>query len=195
MKQVDAVLNDYMNAEKHFESNDLFLLQLADGATYYITNSDNDVEWSGHTWSRDLFIIAREQVKLQGAPAVDTLSVNIKCNETDKINGVPFMAACHNGLLDGATLALYKVYFRDGECLGAYKMFEGITEVSQAGGISVRLSVKSVVQGLSQSVPVRIFAPQTAYTANASGVVVSSSTDSYTMLIPLKPSQNVLSRI
>lgn len=195
MKQVDSVLNDYMNNEKHFESNDLFLLKLQDGGDYYITNSDVDVDWGGHIWTSRLFIISREQVRLQGAPAVDTLSVSIKCNEADKLGGVPFMAACHNGLLDGAVLALYKVYFRDGECLGAYKMFEGITEVSQAGGISVKLSVKSIVQGLSQSVPVRIFAPQTAYTANASGVVISSSTDKYTMLVPLKPSQNVLARI
>ena len=192
MKQVNTELNDYLNNEKHFDSNDMYSIHLQNGDVYYIADSDEDIEWNGHTWSHRLFIMSREQIKLNGAPAVDTLSVSIKCDSSDKIGGVPFMAACHRGILDGAVLGLYRVYFKDGENIGAYKLFEGTIEVSSAGGLGVKLSVKSIIQGLSQSVPTRIFAPQSAYTNNGSGAVVSSQSDTYTLLIPLKPSQRVL---
>lgn len=195
MKKVSDALNSYMNNEKHFEIYDMYSLHLKSGNSYYIAAADKDIDWDGIKWKSNLFIISREQIKLQGAPTVDTLSVSIKCDSEDVVDGVPFMQACHNGNLDNAVLTLYKAYFKDGLCVGAYKIFEGLTEVSTAGGLGVKLVVKSIVQGLSQEIPIRIFAPQSAYAANKAGSVVSSDQDTYTMLIPLKPSMRVLLQV
>lgn len=195
MRQVSNELREYMLREKHFETYDMYRLALPSGNVYYIAAADKDISWNGETWRHDLFIISREQIKLEGAPTVDSLSVAIKCGKADIVDGMPFMAACHNGLLENAVLSLYKAYFKDGEMVGAYKIFEGLVEVSSAGGIGVKLSVKSIVQGLAQEVPIRVFAPQSAYAANSSGNVVSSDQDTHTMLIPLKPSMRVLVQV
>ena len=192
MKAVNATLSDYLNTERNIESADLYQLRLKNGVSYYVTSCDKDVVWAGHIWSHRLLILKREQINLKGAPAVDTLNITVHCDENDLLEGEPFMSACHNGVLDQAYLALYKAYFRDGECIGAYEVFEGKVEITSAGGITVKLAVKSIIQGLSQQVPVRIFAPQSAYASNEQGAVTSSSTDTATALIPLKPSSRVL---
>lgn len=206
MKKVSNELNNYLNNERNFTVIDMYALRLNDGQEFYISSGDVDVEYAGRVWKHDLFIIGREQIKLQGAPTVDTLGINIKCSSSDKLNGVPFMLACHNGMLDGAMMALYKAYFRSAgtvvgtdlqlqnEIVGAYKIFEGLTEVSSVGGLGVKLSVKSVVQGLAQNIPVRVFAPQSAY-RNDNGTVTTSDKDEHTMLIPLKPSMRVLVKL
>lgn len=194
MKQVSQELNNYLNTEKHFVVFDMYVLQLKDGRTFYIADADKDIEWDGKVWNHNMFLISRDQIKVQGTPTVDTLSVNIKCDINDKLGDVPFMLACHNGLLENSMMALYKAYFKDDKFVGAFKIFEGVVEVSNAGGLGVKLSVKSVVQGLAQEVPIRIFAPQSAYT-NKNGVVTSSSSDTCSMLIPLKPSMKVLVKI
>lgn len=194
MKSVSDELNTYLNEEKHFEVYDMYSLHLKDGRTFYIADADVDIHWNDIVWNHKLFIISRDQIKVQGEPSVDTLSVNIKCDVNDKIGDVPFIKACHMGLLENSMMGLYKAYFKNGELVGAFKLFEGIVEVNSAGGMGVKLSIKSVVQGLAQNVPIRIFAPQSAYT-NKNGTVTSSSSDSYSMLIPLKPSMKVLARL
>ncbi|MDY5045517.1 baseplate hub protein [Phascolarctobacterium sp.] len=192
MKSVNSKLDEYLNAEVHFETCDMYSLKLSNGKIYYIASRDTDVIWNSKTWKHNLFLLSRDKIKLQGAPTVDTLDVNVKCDKNDVIEGMPFILACHKGLLDKAVLSLYKAYFKDGKCVDVYKIFEGLVEIASAGGMNVKLSVKSVVQGLNQSIPIRIFAPQSAYTSNSSGAIVSSSVDTYTMLIPLKPSGRVL---
>lgn len=48
--------------------------------------------------------------------------------------------------------------------------------------------------GLNASVPLRTFAPQNVY-QEADGVVSTASKDTYTCMIPLKPSKNVLIKL
>lgn len=194
MKQVNGELNDYLNSERHLDYCDLYLLSLKNGDKYYIADYDKDIEYEGHTWHHNLFLMGRDQVKMQGEPSVDSLSVTIKCDRRDLIGGVPFMQACHSGVLDDGQLALFKAYLKDGELVGVFKFFEGFTEVTSAGGLGIKLTVKSIIQGLSQEIPVRVFAPQSAY-VNKNGTIATSPSDSYSLLIPLKPSMKVLVRV
>ena len=199
MKSVSADLNNYLNQEKNFETCDLYRLELKNGAVYYIANYDIDVIYNGHVWEHNKGLFTREQTKLTGEPTVDTVSVVIACDKNDTIedkehNSVPLMKAAHEGFLDQGKLTLYKAYFRDNSVIGVLPIFEGRTEIEQAGGLQIELTIKSVMQGLAQLVPIRIFAPQSAYT-NANGVIESSSADTATMLIPLKPSGKVLIKI
>lgn len=204
MKSAGATLNEYLNTEKNMVCCDLYMLMLKNKVRYFYADTDIDVYWAGQRWRHDQLILSRDQIQLKGAPAVDSLSITVRCDERDILEGMTFMQACHVGTLDQAYMSLYKAYFRpagivDGtdlqlqnECIGAYEVFQGKVEIAGAGGIEVKLTVKSVIQGLAQPVPVRIFAPQSAYASNGSGAIVSSNTDTASMLIPLKPSSKVL---
>lgn len=194
MKQVSTDLSQYMNTEKHFEICDLYRIVLTDGTTYYIANYDTDVNYNGHIWEHSKGLFTRDQLKLTGEPTVDSLTVTIACDRRDIVSGVPMLKAAHDGIFSGCELTLYKLYFNDGLPIGSVQLFDGFCEVSEAGGLKIKLNCKSYVQGLSQNIPLRIFAPQTAY-ANTNGTVTTSSTDTTTMLVPLKPSQRVLVKI
>ena len=143
-------------------------------------------------------IFKHDNIKLTGEPAVDTLNVTIYCDENDTItvgnNAIPFMKLAHDGGLQNATLSLRRGYIeRDGQVPLYVSLFEGRVEVASAGGLAVKLRVKSLAQGLASPVPVRMFVRQNAYTTN-NGVVTTLASDTNNMVIPLKPSGNVLVR-
>lgn len=194
MKTVNDSLNNYMNNEKNFETCDMYRLKLKDNSAFYYADYDVDVNYNAHVWKHNRGIFKRDSLKLTGQPTVDTLTVRVNCDETDKLNDVTFMKACHDGLLDQSYLTLYKAYFKDGEIVGVVPLFEGRVEIGSAGGLTVQLTVKSIIQGLAELIPVRMFAPQEAY-HNANGTVTVSDTDNVSALIPLKPSSRVLVKI
>lgn len=191
MKSVSNDISTYMNSEKHFQACDLYTITLKSGNKYYIADYDVDVTYNGYTYNHKFGILKRGQTKLAGTPSVDSMTVTIACDKTDKVDNLPIMVACHNGNLDKAYLKITKVYFDGDDVVGGFDVFAGICEVSSAGGLQIKLTVKSEIQGLSQLIPVRIFAPQSAYT-NVNGTITTSSTDTTSALIPLKPSQRVL---
>ena len=193
MKTASDAIKACLTAE-HMEVCDLYTLTLENGTVYRFANYDRDVTYDGGTYSHGLFAFKRDQVKLQGAPTVDTLGVTVYCTPDDKLGDTPFMAGCHNGMLDQSFMLLSRAYFSDGECVGVVPIFSGRCEVQQSGGLSVKLSIKSVIQGLAAPLPVRMFAAQAAY-AMADGVITTSSTDVTSMVIPLKPSGNVLLKV
>lgn len=193
MKTASNAIRSILAAESS-ETCDLYTLSLANGAVYYFASYSSDVSYGGITYDHKKFIIRRQQVKLSGAPSVDTLGVTIYCQSSDTIGGVPFMQACHDGALDQSTLLLSRAYFYAGECVGVLDIFSGRCEVHSSGGLCVNLNVKSVLQGLAAPIPVRMFASQAAY-VNSNGVITTSSHDTTSMVIPLKPSGNVLLRL
>lgn len=193
MKTATDVIKNCLAAEST-QVCDLYTLVLESGETYRFASFDRDVSYDGNTWTYRPFLFQRGQVKLQGAPSVDTLSVTVYCTPDDKLGDVTFMAGCHNGLLDNSMMQLCRAYFSEGECVGIVPVFSGRCEVQQSGGLAVKLNVKSIIQGLAAPLPVRMFAAQAAY-ANANGVIVVSENDTTSMVIPLKPSGNVLVRM
>ena len=137
-------------------------------------------------------VFKHDQIKTSGEPTVDTLNITVYCDANDKIGNVPFMQLCHNGGLENATLELRRAYFAsDGSAVYQVPLFKGRIEVASSGGLAVKLRIKSYGQGLAAPVPPRIFARQNAY-AMINGVVTTLASDTNNMVIPLKPSGNVL---
>ena len=196
MKQISNTLIQYMTEERSFLCCDLFDITLTNGNSYYIADFDVDVTYNNKTYRHDLFLMMRDQTKIVGEPTVDTLSVTIYTdnNHEDKIEDKNILLACHEGILDQATITLRRAYFDPDtkNLIGVADLFSGRAEITNVGGISAKLDIKSVASGLAGLYPVRIFAPTRAYVESGSGSIVSSSTDKTTCVIPLKPSKNVL---
>lgn len=191
MKNVNNQIKAMLDSESSFASCDLYSLTLCTGETYYFADYDEDIIIANKVYKHDALTFKRGQLKLQGMPSVDSLTVTIYCVNEDKVAGESFMQACHAGKISASTLMLSKAYFLEDECIGSVDIFSGNCEVESAGGLAVQLKVKSEIQGLSAPIPVRMFAAQAAYATN-NGVVATSSRDTTSMLIPLKPSGKVL---
>lgn len=161
MKEVNEALRHHLNNDKYFTSCDLYELRLKSGVSYYWADSDTDVAYNGKVYKADGPIIVRDKIATNSTVSVDKMTVSISTNEQDKIGGVPIMAVAHNGGFDGAEMSLQRAFFDDNyKIIGTVGLFTGICEVSQGGGLTLKLNVKSVVQKLNIEYPNRRYYPQ-----------------------------------
>lgn len=193
MKSVEESLSDYLNTQKEMVSCDLFELALFTGEKYYYTNSDHDITYGGNTYRHDALLIKREQTKINNVVSVDTMTINIYATVEDRLGDKPIFLAAHDGALDRATLALSRCFFDlEGNIIGAVGLFSGVTEVKSCGGLSMKLTVKSKVQGLSQEFPRRRFYPQGTYATSGGKVSSATEEDSASVIAPFVPLKEVL---
>lgn len=161
MKEVNEVLRQHLNNDKYFMSCDLYELRLRSGVTYYWADSDADVSYNGQIYKSDGPIIVRDKIATNSTVSVDKMTISISTNEQDKIGGVPIMAVAHNGGFDGAQMTLKRAFFDDNyTIIDAVGLFTGLCEVSQGGGLTLKLNVKSIVQKLNIEYPNRRYYPQ-----------------------------------
>lgn len=198
MKNCTLDLARQLNEETEFICCDLFTLTLPNGSVNRAADFDKDISFGGRLYKADKFIVSREQTKTAGTPNVETLSVTLNTDRShgDTVDGKYMLQAVHDGTLDDAYLALSRAYMdaETGAVLGVLPLFNGRCEIASCGGISCKLNVKSETVGLNASVPLRTFAPQNVY-QEEDGVVSTASKDTYTCMIPLKPSKNVLVKL
>lgn len=71
-------------------------------------------------------------------------------------------------------------------------LFSGTTEVKSCCGLTLSLTVKSKVQGLSQEFPRRRFYPQGTYSTSGGRVSSQSEEDSASVIAPFVPLKEVL---
>lgn len=193
MKSVENALSDYLNTQKEMVSCDLYTLTLFDGAAHYYTNADRDIVYDGHTYLHDAFRIKREQTKINNVISVDSMTVSIYATLEDKLGDKPIFLAAHDGAFDRATLSLSRCFFDlEGNITGVIGLFSGITEVKSCGGLTMKLTVKSKVQGMSQEFPRRRFYPQGTYATSGGKVSSSTEEDSASVIAPFVPLKEVL---
>ena len=193
MKSVENALSDYLNTQKEMVSCDLYTLTLFDGAVHYYTDADYDIAYDGHTYLHDAFRIKREQTKINNVISVDSMTISIYATLEDKLGDKPIFLAAHDGAFDRATLALSRCFFDlEGNITGVIGLFSGITEVKSCGGLTMKLTVKSKVQGMSQEFPRRRFYPQGTYATSGGKVSSSTEEDSASVIAPFVPLKEVL---
>ena len=192
MKNVTNALANHLNTEKNFVSCDLFEVKLTNGNTYYYCNTDMDLTYDGKTYIHSGPLLKRQQTKLNDRVVVDTMSITISADSSDVIEGVGFMYAAHNGILDRAVVTLLRAFFSGGNVIGAVPLFSGIAEIKKCGGLGLELSVKAKTNGLSQEFPVRKYYPQGTYSTTNGSVTASGSNDDYCVITPFVPQKEVL---
>lgn len=196
MKDVSTALEAHLHKVREIQSCDLYELALPDGGRYYYADTDIDMEADGHIYrcprSHGAPILKRTQTKINGEVTVDTLTVTVYADKKDQIGNIPFLKACHDGILDRATLKLSRCFFREQNIIGTVPLFAGRVEVKSAGGIVIRLEVKAKTQGLNMEFPIRRYYPQGAFSRDAQNVISSTDQDKISLVAPFIPRKEVL---
>ncbi len=193
MKDTTDELAEYLNTQKEMVSCDLYTLTLYDGSEYYFTDADQDVTYGGHTYQHNALLLKREQTKINNVISVDSMTVSIYATVEDKLGDKPLFLAAHDGAFDRATLAMSRCFFDlEGNVIGVVGLFSGTTEVKSCGGLAMKLTVKSKVQGMSQEFPRRKFYPQGTYASDGTTVTSSTEEDSASVIAPFVPLKEVL---
>lgn len=193
MKDTTDELATYLNTQKEMISCDLYTLTLYDGSEYYFTDADKDVTYGGHTYQHNALLLKREQTKINNVISVDSMTVSIYATVEDKLGDKPIFLAAHDGAFDRATLAMSRCFFDlEENVIGVVGLFSGTTEVKSCGGLAMKLTVKSKVQGMSQEFPRRKFYPQGTYVSDGETVTSSTEEDSASVIAPYVPLKEVL---
>lgn len=194
MKNATNALAEYLNTQKNLTSCDIYELTLNNGNVYRFADFDTDVSYNGNVYSHTAVgMPKRQQINIKSQATVDSMNVQIFSDAGDMIESTRVNKAAHDGKLDRATLSLSRCFFSaSGAVIGAIKLFAGIVEIQQCGGLSLQLTVKSKTQGLNMEFPVRKYYPQGIYNT-VGNTVKSSADDSDTCLIvPFVPLKEVL---
>ncbi len=194
MKNIRNELMNHLHITKNFVCCDLYEMELANGHVYYYTDADIDIIYDGRLYKHNAIMIKRQQTKLHDRVVVDSMTVSINAARKDLVEGKALLSAAHDGTLDLARLQLKRCFYNNGLVVGVIGLFKGIVEVKQCGGLSLQLTVKSKVQGLSQEFPRRKYYPEGSYsTTSGSGTITSNGeTDDYCLIAPFVPLKEVL---
>ncbi len=110
MKVIPQSLQDLLNTGM-FQKCDLIQFTLADGTGLYYTSYDIPVLYNGQKYLCGGANLKRGKLSFKNDLSVNTLDITINSQLTGYIEGVPIMAAIKNGILDGATMTLYRAFF------------------------------------------------------------------------------------
>jgi uncharacterized phage protein (TIGR02218 family) len=173
---------------------DLFTIQLP-GGTYRFTSYDSNLLLPAFGGGTITFFAAPPPMLVRGTwdvsntMQVPSLKVEILDNTLTGFGSSPlsFRALVHNGLLDGGTLFLQRVFMPtpgDTTTYGTVDLFKGDIGAATMAGGKVTLKVRGKNSRLSVKAPRNVYQPSCQYTFCDVGCTLSASsfTASYTIL-------------
>ena len=165
MKHASDELIQYLQSEQSFLMADLFEFQLVDGTALRYTNFDADFLCDARLYSSIGPIIRRSRTRCVIGVEVDTLNLEVVPGPNDLLLGAPWLKAVGAGALDGATLALYRVFLQpDLSVVGGITLFVGQVADIQITRTLAKLTVNSAVQMLNVKLPRNVWQPGCIHT-------------------------------
>ncbi|MBF0115772.1 MAG: DUF2163 domain-containing protein [Magnetococcales bacterium] len=165
MKHASDELIQYLQSEQSFLMADLYEFQLVDGTTLRYSTFDADFLCDGRLYSSTGPIIRRSRTRCVIGVEVDTLNLEVVPGPNDLLLGAPWLQAVGVGALDGATLALYRIFLQpDLSVVGGITLFVGQVADIQITRTLAKLTVNSAVQMLNVKLPRNVWQPGCLHT-------------------------------
>ena len=165
MKHASQELIEYLQSEQSFLMADLFEFQLVDGTVLRYSTFDADFLCDDRLYSSTGPIIRRSRTRCVIGVEVDTLNLEVVPGPNDLLLGLPWIQAVGAGALDGATLALYRVFLQaDLAVVGGITLFVGQIADIQCTRTLLKITVNSTVQMLNTKMPRNIWQPGCIHT-------------------------------
>lgn len=164
MKPASTALQTLL-ASRQFYAADLFTFALVGGGILRLTSGDRDITANGH-----LFTSQGPRIDRQGNKAkchwkigvdVDTLTFDVLPQPSDQVNGQSFLAACVQGIFDGAELTLERAFMATygDTSVGTVILFAGrVAEIDIGRGIA-NFQVASHLELLNIQLPRNLWQP------------------------------------
>lgn len=139
---------------------DLFIFVLADGTTYYWTSYTQDLLFEGNVYSSRSPWLNRTKWNVGNTMEVPTMTVIIRALNTSFAGGASIKRQIINGLLDGATFTLIRVFMPtpgDVTTLGGMTLFSGVTADAKVLGTRAEITCKGKNNLLAQYAPRNVY--------------------------------------
>jgi len=167
-------------------SADLFAVTLQDGTNYYWTSFDTNLVWDGNTYISQSPWLERTQWNVDNKMTVPELAVTLSALNTSFAGGADIKAQITNGLFDGATMTLYRVFMPtpgDTGALGTVLLFNGYFSDIEMDGITAKIKVKGITNKLDINAPQHVYQAGCIHSFCDIGCTLTAATftTSYTM--------------
>lgn len=140
------------------------------GTTYYLTNSDRNISWNGHTYAAGADRVGptftRNRVRQTASLQLDDLEITVYHGGAATIGDVTWAQAALRGHLDNATVLLQRAYLDPANSyavVGALEMFSGTVGIVEPASTSMRVTVRSAASQMDRKVPRNIMSQQCSF--------------------------------
>lgn len=185
MKQASQNLINYLASTTDFHMCDLYEFELFSGAIFRYADYDEDIKLSdGRLFLANGMGFERDNLSLTASEVIDSLSVELFIDSTDKMNGTRIIELARNGGFDDAKLTLYRCFMSaPGKVFDVLELFSGEIETPEGGGTKLSLTVNSLANKLNNNFPVRCYYPTCPFSLydNMCGVKLSAYTKTGTV--------------
>ena len=158
MRTVPSSLTAFLNSKQPFWSADLFTFALVNGTTNYWTSADQDIVSNGIRYSSLGPALTRTRWNVKNVIDVPEMEIKLLSTGSDYA-GTNIKLLIHNGLLDGASISLQRVFmptFGDTSA-GAVLLFGGKTSTVSLGALGATITVKGINVLLQKYMPRNTF--------------------------------------
>jgi uncharacterized phage protein (TIGR02218 family) len=164
MKPASTALQNLL-ASRQFYAADLYTFALVGGGMLRLCAGDRDLTASGNRFSAQGPRIDRKDNKAKChwkiGVEVDTLVFDVLPQPGDLVNGQPFLAACVQGVFDGAELTLERAFMSvyGDTSVGTVLLFAGRVAEIDLGRAVATFTINSHLELLNQKLPRNLWQP------------------------------------
>ena len=153
-------------ASNQFVMADLLTITLIDNSVYRYTSADMDLPVGGNLFSSQTVKFKRGRTRVVTGVQVDTLDLTLYADTSMLLGGIPFLAAIHNGAMDGAKVLLQRTFMATwgDTSAGSIIPFSGRVSESKISRTEAILTVKSDLELLNIKMPRNLYTPNCMYT-------------------------------
>lgn len=171
-------------------SADLVTLTLLSGTVYRWTSYDSTLTVGSNVFSPAQPWISRGQWSVQNTMSVDTLELNIDSNAPSFASGPPLQTQVINGLFDGATFFLQRVFMPtpgDTSTWGTVDLFLGDAGAATMVGARALVKARAKSSRLDVNAPRNLFQASCRHSFCDAGCTLSAATYTTSRVVGSSP--------
>jgi uncharacterized phage protein (TIGR02218 family) len=182
MRTASPALIAYLNAQRALPDSqllmaDCYTVTLLNGTVLGYTNIDYPIALNGLTYVANSILVDGLKYKCSIGLDVDQQKITISAKPTDTINGVPFLVAIQNGVLDGAEIQRDRVFLNPHlSSIGSVTLFKGrVGTIDGVGRTTAEITVNSDLTLLDINMPRNLYSPACLHVLYDSGCTLLAS--------------------
>jgi uncharacterized phage protein (TIGR02218 family) len=155
---------------------DGYAITFRDGTSFYATNADLPVSDGTNTYLANSILIDGLRYKCEIGTQSDQQQVTISAQPSFTLNGVAWLTAIKNGILDGAFITRTRIFLNSwseqdrATPIGTVLLFKGrVGTIDQIGRTAAKVTVNSDLVLLDIQMPRRLYAPNCPHVLYDSG--------------------------
>lgn len=177
MRFASPELKAFLRSRQACYKADLFTYTLKSGQVFRWGTFDQPVTYGGQTWTAAGPMMSRSRLSIRNSVEVPELDMKLLVRDSDTINGRNIKEQIQNGVFDGATVEMDRVFMpkKGDTSLGLVLMFLGRQSPANVKADVISLTAKGDNVLMNQQVPKNVYQTTCLHTFCDAGCTLSAA--------------------